>query len=227
MNWTSACVEWKVLSSETSVQEAGIMSSQKMHLALADYFEVWERIWVNQFTTLSLSQGELLPTVLSLQPERVCSAVTVSLSRLDLYIFFQWRVGSGDNVCSWFNVLTPGTFRTRLDTFCSRLSPELLFATFHDFYDLALMCTDCTARWVLMFVRMHSPNAPRIPRCLSGLQAHWLSQRRISIAEQAALRKGHPWRRFGSRTDAFDGPVIQTPGRAMSLFITYAFGLAK
>ena len=88
MNWTSACVEWKVLSSETSVQEAGIMSSQKMHLALADYFEVWERIWVNQFTTLSLSQGELLPTVLSLQPERVCSAVTVSLSRLDLYIFF-------------------------------------------------------------------------------------------------------------------------------------------
>lgn len=24
--------------------------------------------------------------------------------------------------------------------------PELLFATFHDFYDLALMCTDCTAR---------------------------------------------------------------------------------
>ena len=84
--------------------------------------------------------------------------------------------------------------------------PELLFAAFHDFYDLALMCTDCTARWVLMFVRMHSPNAPRIPRCFSGLQAHWLSQRRISIAEHAALRKGHPWRRFGSRTDAFDGP---------------------
>ena len=68
----------------------------------ADDF-VCERISAKQFTPLSLSQGELLPTVLSLQPERVCSAVTVSLPGLDLYFFFNGESvleTFGDNVCS-------------------------------------------------------------------------------------------------------------------------------